>query len=142
MKTFTTSAVLATALVGLFAGPARAQERAEANIPFPFVVSGQEFPAGHYEFSMQDGVLDIRGIDHPLSVFAMTNPAAGQDPAGNQTALVFTRSGNEYELSQVWESRREGLEIASHATAKKQTHAAATITPTVVLSSSLEANWK
>ena len=139
MKTIITAAVLAVAWIGLGVRQANAQEITAARIPFAFVVQGQEFPAGHYEISRQDDVLCIRGIEHPSGAFAMTLPASGSDPAGNQTALVFTKYETEYDLSQVWESDREGFEIEGHATAKKD-RAAATIAPTVVLSYGLQVN--
>ena len=37
--------------------------------------------------------------------------AHGKDPAGDQSALVFTRDGNWYRLKDVWENRYEGQEI-------------------------------
>ena len=48
------SLVLGTVFAGLLASPARAEERLDANVPFSFVVRGQEFPARHYEIRKRD----------------------------------------------------------------------------------------
>ena len=37
----------------------------------------------------------------------------GDDPAGNQPALVFLRLENEYRLSQIWESTTVGRELST-----------------------------
>ena len=60
MRSIKKSAVLAVAFTGLFAGAARAQERVVATVPFPFVVHGEQLPAGHYDLTNDDGVLSIR----------------------------------------------------------------------------------
>jgi len=49
MRTMKMSSVLAVAFVGMFVGTAHAQETMVARVPFPFVVRGEEFPAGSYE---------------------------------------------------------------------------------------------
>ena len=109
MRTIKTSILLAAAFVGLSLGSASAQETVVAKVPFPFVVRGEAFPAGRYEIRTDGyGVLLIRGTDSGPSVFALTLPADGRDPAGDQPALVFTRYENGYRLSQIWDSRTEG----------------------------------
>jgi hypothetical protein len=50
-------------------------------------------------------------MDNGLSTFALTNSASGFDPAGDQPALVFTKSENEYQLSEIWESNMDGREL-------------------------------
>jgi hypothetical protein len=111
MRTFKTSAALAAAFVGLFVGSASAQETVVAKIPFPFVVRGEEFSAGRYNVSNEGGILTIRGMDNGAGMFALTIPADGRDPAGDQPALVFTRYENEYRLSEIWESNAEGFAL-------------------------------
>ena len=117
MRTFKTSAILAAAFVGLFVGSASAQEALVAKIPFSFVVRGEQFAPGRYNVSNQGGILTIRGLDGGAQMFALTMPAGGHDPAGDRPALVFTRSENQYRLSEIWESNTEGrtLTEASHA---------------------------
>jgi hypothetical protein len=111
MRKLKTSAVLAAALLGMFVGSARAEETVVAKVPFPFVLRGQEFRAGRYSISTEQGMLMIRGIDNTGGAFALTVSAAGYDPIGDQPALVFVRYENGYRLSQVWPSSTEGLTV-------------------------------
>jgi hypothetical protein len=111
MGTIKTSAVLAVGFLGMFAGSARAQEAVVARVPFSFVVRGQEFPAGRYNLTTEEGLLTLRGIDNSGAVFAMTAPADGSDPIGNQPALVFVGYEKTYRLSQIWQSSEEGRAV-------------------------------
>ena len=38
-------------------------------------------------------------------------PASGQEPAGTESGLTFTRYENQYRLSSVWESGSEGWSV-------------------------------
>jgi hypothetical protein len=109
---FKTSAVLTAAFTSLFAGTSRAQEVVDAKIPFAFVIGGETFPAGHYEFTTRQTVLTMRGLDNDEGVFAMTTSAGGRDPQGDQPVLVFTRYENSYRLSEIWDSETEGQALA------------------------------
>lgn len=115
MKKMKTCMVLAAALLGVCAGSAYAQEIVVAKVPFPFAIRGQQFAAGRYSLSSEQGVLMVRGIDHSGAVVALTVPSSGHDPIGDQPALVFVRSENEYRLSQVWPSSAEGLAVQDPA---------------------------
>ena len=115
MKKMKTCVVLAAALLGVCAGSASAQEMVVAKVPFPFAIRGQQFAAGRYSLSSEQGVLMVRGIDHSGAVVALTVPSGGHDPIGDQPALVFVRSENEYRLSQVWPSSTEGLAVQDPA---------------------------
>jgi hypothetical protein len=109
------ASVLAVALLGLFAGRARAQELITVRIPFAFVAGSETFPAGRYDITATDDgerVLAIRGTDNRAAGFVLTMPASGPDPAGDQPVLVFTKYEDTYRLSQIWESRDEGGVIA------------------------------
>ena len=134
MTTFKKSAVLAAAFVGLFAGSARAQETVVVNVPFSFAVRGEEFPAGRYDVTTEEGMVTIRGINNRAEIVTMTLPASGRDPAGQLPALVFVRHADEYQLSQVWETSDDGFAIPepspSHRTKGKPIAAA---TPAVVI---------
>jgi hypothetical protein len=108
--------LLAMALLVLAGVPASAAV-VKVNVPFPFVVKGQQFPAGQYRLQHDDGdasVLFIRG-EKPNSpgTFVMTTPAPGKDPAGDQPALTFKRHENEYRLTDIWESGNQGREIVT-----------------------------
>src|ERR1700704_4265651 len=115
MRKMKTCVVLAAALLGVCAGSGYAEEMVVAKVPFPFVIRGQQFAAGRYSLSSEEGVLMVRGIDHGGAVVALTVPSGGRDPIGDQPALVFVRSENEYRLSQVWPSSTEGLAVQDPA---------------------------
>ena len=124
--------VLAAALLGMCAGSAYAQEMVVARVPFPFAVRGQQFAAGRYSISTEEGVVTIRGINTSGGAVALTVPTGGQDPIGDQPALVFVRYENEYRLSQVWPSSTEGLAVQDPAVVQHRASIASE-TPTVVV---------
>jgi len=110
------ASVFAAVLLGFCVGTAQAQDVIVAKIPFAFVVGSTTLPAGRYEIRpMDDGggtVLAIEGKDNPSEgAFAITNPASGRDPVGDEPVLVFTRDENRYRLSQIWDSTTEGREL-------------------------------
>jgi|KBSSwiStaDraftv2_1062776.scaffolds.fasta_scaffold461106_2 hypothetical protein len=143
MSLITKSSVLVAVFLGMGVGSARAQERVVAKIPFPFVVTGKEFPAGRYAFSTDDhNVLLIRSADDRLERFALVHAAAGRDPAGSEPALVFIHYENEYLLSQIWESGADGLALAKEPDALKHSGADAQPLPSVVVAFGPEANGK
>ena len=132
MKRMKTCVVLAAALLGVCAGSAYAQEIVVAKVPFPFVIRGQQFAAGRYSLSNEEGVLMVRGIDRSGAVVTLTVATGGHDPIGDQPALVFVRSENEYRLSQVWPSSTEGLAIQDPAVVQHRASLASD-EPTVVV---------
>ena len=135
MKTIATSAVLAVAFTGMFAGAARAQERVVVTVPFSFVVHGEELPAGHYDITSDEGVLSIRGTDNSTRMFALTRPADGRDPAGEEPALVFVRYENENLLSEVWGDETEGRALPESVIVPRRDDPAAHPQPSIVLTS-------
>jgi hypothetical protein len=124
MKAIKASVVLAVGFLGIFAGPARAQEIIVVEVPFSFVVHGKEMPAGRYEVTSDAGVLTIRGTDNNASSFALTMPADGRDPVSNEPSLVFVKHENQNMLSQIWESPTEGLAIPGSPVVSKHDRAA------------------
>jgi hypothetical protein len=110
------SVMLAGAFLLFIGANAKASEgyTFEINVPFPFVVTGQTFPAGQYMVEEQaDGSsLLLRGEkgNHAVT-FLQTTPASRQEPAGTKPALTFTRDENQYRLSSVWESGSEGWRV-------------------------------
>jgi hypothetical protein len=142
MKTITTAAVLAVAFTGMFTGAARAQERVVATVPFPFVVHGEELPAGHYDISSDEGVLLIRGIDNGSRILALTQPADGRDPVGDEPVLVFIRYENQNLLSQIWGSENEGIALPERAITPRRDHAEAPHESLLVLPSGVEVSGR
>lgn len=143
MSLITKSSVLVAVFVGMGVGSARAQEMVVAKSPFPFVVTGKEFPAGRYAFSTDDhNVLLIRSADDRSERFAIVHAAAGRDPAGSEPALVFIHDENEYLLSQLWESVTDGFALAKEPDASKHSRADAQPLPSVVVPFGPEAPGK
>jgi hypothetical protein len=111
------SAIVTSALIGatllIASGTARASEVLEFNVPFPFLVNHETFPAGHY--TVEEGplgntsVLLIRGTNTPQATFVATHTASGQGPS--HPTLQFERHENQYRLSSIWESSKEGQTI-------------------------------
>ena len=117
--------MLVAVFLGMFAGSARAQGPIVAKVPFPFAVHGKTFPAGRYAISRNASVIEVTGLDNSSVMFTMTNRASGFDPAGSQPALVFRRDENEYQLTQVWESSTDGLDVSEESIARRHGHTAA-----------------
>jgi len=87
----------------------------EARVPFPFLVQGQTMPAGRYLIADDGtGVVQIMGESgNRASLFAMTIPASGHDPAGNKPTLTFKRGETVNRLSSIWESETDGRTIVA-----------------------------
>jgi len=109
-----TSSLAAALFIGLFAGTSAAQDVVVAKIPFSFVVGSAEFPAGRYQFTTSQGVLAIRGQDNDRGMFAITNPADGRDPDGDEPVLVFRHYENTYRLTAIWNSETRGSSLLTH----------------------------
>ena len=115
MSVIRKASVFAAVILGACVSAAHAQEIIIANVPFAFVVAGTTLPAGRYEVRSVDAgelALSIQGIDDVSArAFVMSNTADGDDPAGDQPSLVFTRYENHYRLAGIWESKTEGREL-------------------------------
>jgi hypothetical protein len=111
--------LVAGAVLLCAAGTARASAVTvlEANVPFPFMVKGEYFPAGKYMVQRDDtssSVLMIRGEGHnPAAAFVPAMRDSGHDPAGSAPALSFTQYENQRRLTKVWESDREGWDVSA-----------------------------
>ncbi len=115
MRRILVTAFGALACLAATAGTARAADVIEVNVPFPFVVRGQSFPAGSYTIEREGSALSvllIRGDKgNRAAAFVSTKPADGRDPAGEMPSLTFKRHENEYRLAEVWESGSEGQSL-------------------------------
>jgi hypothetical protein len=109
--------VLPVLALALLASAARGDAQTTqliAKIPFAFGVRGQELPAGQYDVRFPNtgsGIVLIESSGTRASTFTLTSPAGGEDPAGNQAALVFTHRDNRYVLTEIWQSLTEGEDI-------------------------------
>ena len=108
--------LLAAGFLALTGGTARAAV-VDVKVPFPFVVQGQQFPAGEYRLERDQtdsSVVFIHGEKgNSAAMFVLTTPAAGHDPAGDKPAVTFNRSENQYRLSGIWESGNQGREVSA-----------------------------
>jgi len=113
------SVMLKTAMLGaaflLAAGTARAASL-EVNVPFPFIVNHETFPAGRYQLEQDvlagPSVMIIRGMHTPQAAIIATHEAAGHGPS--KPALQFEHRENQYRLENIWESPTEGQSIIQH----------------------------
>src|SRR5262245_47944636 len=117
------TAMLSAAGLMMFGGGRPASAAAlDVKVPFNFIVEGRTLPAGEYEVDrdMADpGVLLLRGEHGTNAVmFVVTQPAAGEDPAGDVPALTFDKFEDQYRLVRIWESTREGQQIPGAAQSK------------------------
>jgi hypothetical protein len=97
--------------IGMFAALSCAGLRAEnaklvAEIPFPFVMSGQTMPAGEYTFSLNQSILVVRETRGNHSAMALTSPTISakklQAEKPNSGVVIFQRYGPESFLTGVW----------------------------------------
>jgi hypothetical protein len=81
----------------------------EADVPFAFAVGHIELPAGKYNIKRVSDetpmLLEIQSANGGPTVSFMTEDVQTRDDqTANKSDLVFDRVGNQYFLSQVWES--------------------------------------
>jgi len=127
-----TSSLAAVLFIGLFGGVSNAQDRVEAKIPFSFVIGTEEFPAGRYQFTTSQAVLAVRGQDNNRGMLALTNPAGGSDPNGDEPVLVFRQYEKTYRLTEIWNSENQGKSLVTHRD-HKSTQQVASSTDTVLI---------
>jgi hypothetical protein len=83
--------------------------RIEADVPFAFAVGHTELPAGKYNLKRVNDktpmLLAIQSVNGgPTAIFMTEDVQTRDDQLANQSDLVFDRVGDQYFLSQVWES--------------------------------------
>jgi hypothetical protein len=111
------SLLVAGAVLALGQGAARAADFRDitVNVPFPFVVENRVMPAGKYLLQRDDqdrSLLLIRSESGKrVGSYVLTYNAGGHDPSGDKPCLSFTRKEGKYELSSVWESRDDGVNV-------------------------------
>ena len=106
---------LAVFVIGLAAASAVPAQglRAQANIPFSFVVSGKTLPAGEYNVrrGTSPDTMIIRGVKHGEGAFTAFVPTTVPSARQGTARLVFHRYGNQYFLSEVWTRGGQGEQI-------------------------------
>lgn len=100
------SSLLASALaIGMVASAPTALAQttpvAKADIPFDFVAGQRVMPAGTYEITHSDNLLELRATDQKAAEFLSVHAAyTMHTPSGS--SLVFDRRGDKYFLRQIW----------------------------------------
>jgi hypothetical protein len=102
---------------------ATAQNKAQANIPFSFIVGSKVLPAASYDVS-QVGMtaIAIRPSQGGEGIMALYNSAGHKQLA--TAKLVFHKYGDRYFLSQVWDSSGAGMQLRESKLEKEQELAA------------------
>jgi hypothetical protein len=107
------SSILIGAAVMFASAPTiHADEQVIATVPFQFIVSNQEMPAGGYVVSRTSGqseLLSIASTGREHFTFVLTIPSTGD--ADGQPELVFKRVGETYYLSRIIFASREGHDL-------------------------------
>jgi hypothetical protein len=112
--------ILAGAILLSVAGTAQAgmEPVVKADVPFAFVVNGQNMPAGRYRIERDDlspSLLLIRGDqkNNRAATFVLSIRDGGRDPAGSAAVLTFKHVENTYQLTSVWDSPDDGFDVVS-----------------------------
>jgi hypothetical protein len=105
------SIVAVAAALALFTPLSVTTSASEMNfrIPFSFIVNGKTLPPGHYSFATRDAVLVVRGLRGGSIV--LTNNAGKVSETGTVKA-VFLKTGDRYDLSEIWAGDGNGRAIA------------------------------
>jgi hypothetical protein len=77
-------------------------------VPFSFIVSGKTLSPGFYTVSTGHGYMVIRGVrDVAIALTSQHN-----ERADGQARLVFLKTGDRYDLAEVWWGDGSDLQIA------------------------------
>jgi hypothetical protein len=114
-----------TAIVAIFLGlavtgvQAQAPSKVEVNIPFEFSAGAKTLPSGVYTIKRLSGnYLTLRRVDGKSAVIlnAPLNLTSDEDKGER---LVFTKSGDDYYLSEIWLTTDTGRELSVRKKAAK-----------------------
>jgi hypothetical protein len=76
-------------------------------IPFSFIVSGKTMSPGFYTVSSGHGYMVIKGLrGAAIALTSQTN-----DRTGGHARFVFLKTGESYELAEVWSGDGSGLQV-------------------------------
>ena len=89
--------------VSLTSAVAQSSQMLTVDLPFAFQVNNQQFPAGHYRVSVDDGLPAVRlqNVESKQSAFSISSPIQS-GKTREVPSLVFTRYDDRYFLSKIW----------------------------------------
>jgi hypothetical protein len=76
-------------------------------VPFSFIAGGQTMAPGLYSISTRQGYMLVRGSHQGAMVLTL----AGTERADGHARLVFLKTGERYDLSEVWTGDGSGLRL-------------------------------
>ena len=76
-------------------------------VPFAFIVGGQTMSPGLYSVSTSQGFMILRGVRQSAVVLTLGD----KERANGQARLVFLKTGDRYDLAEVWRGDGTGLQI-------------------------------
>lgn len=79
-------------------------------VPFSFIVNGKTMAPGRYLVETRDAALIVSGTHSSAVVLA--NPALSRTESDKHAKLVFLKSGDRYDLIEVWTGTGNGRQIA------------------------------
>jgi hypothetical protein len=105
----TLSIVALAAMLAVLAPLSVTTSAAEVNcrVPFSFVAGGKALPLGFYTVSTSHGYIMIKGLSGQAFVLGIN----GNERADGRARLVFLKTGERYDLSEVWSGDGAGLQI-------------------------------
>jgi hypothetical protein len=97
-------------------------------VPFSFIVGGQTMSPGLYSVSTGQGYIMVRGARQDAVVLTLSD----KERANGHARLVFLKTGDRYDLAEVWRGDGTGLQIppAKH---RADTRLASNATPERVI---------
>jgi hypothetical protein len=111
MKKHLLSLVAAAVVFAVLTPLAATMSAAEVTcrIPFSFIVAGRTMAPGSYSLEARDSLLIVRGAGS--NVVVMTNGTNSYGKTG--VKLVFLKTGERYDLAEVWMAEGHGRDIIS-----------------------------
>jgi hypothetical protein len=76
-------------------------------VPFSFIANGKTLPPGLYTVSTGQGYLVLKGVHTGAYVLGMV----GRERATGHARLIFLKTGERYDLSEIWSGDGSGLQI-------------------------------
>jgi hypothetical protein len=124
-----TEKILATVcwalLIGAAPGYAQGVHKLTAEIPYPFSVSGQQLPAGQYNFQLAEDhrTVTVRSADGKTGVQGMiVTVISASSGSSERPRVVFDNSGGRHILAEIWMPGHDGFLISGFINDSEHQH--------------------